>query len=295
VARACNGKPMQRFSWNWQGRPVEAVYETLGTGSPVLLLPAFSTVSSREEMRPLASRLAVSGFACTLVDWPGFGSSTRGTLDYGPALYHGFLADFVAAMMPDGASVIAAGHASGYALALGHKRSGLWRRLALLAPTWRGPLPTAMGSHPRTYALVRSLVRAPAIGEALYRVNTHPHVIKLMYRRHVYANAELVTPQFVAAKRAFARHPGARFASVAFVTGALDPLPDRPSFQALLTPPPAPTLILCGTATPPKSKAEMAAIAAGPGVAVKWMPGSLGLHEEFAEAISEPVASFLAA
>jgi pimeloyl-ACP methyl ester carboxylesterase len=290
---------MQRFSWNWHGRPVEAVYETLGTGSPVLLLPPFSTVSSREEMRPLASRLAVSGFACTLVDWPGFGSSTRGALDYGPALYHGFLADLVAATMPDGASVIAAGHASGYALALGHKRPGLWRRLALLAPTWRGPLPTAMGPHPRAYALVRSLVRSPAIGEALYRVNTHPGVIKLMYRRHVYTNAALVTPQFVAAKRAFARQPGARFASVAFVTGALDPLPDRQSFQALLTPPPAPTLILCGTATPPKSKAEMAAemaaIAAGPDVAVKWMPGSLGLHEEFAEAISEPVASFLAA
>jgi len=32
----------------------------------------------------------------------------------------------------------------------------------------------------------------------------------------------------------------------------------------------------------------MAAIAAGPDVAVKWMPGSLDLHEEFAGAISEP-------
>jgi pimeloyl-ACP methyl ester carboxylesterase len=261
----------------------------------VLLLPAFSTVSSREEMRPLASRLAALGFACTLTDWPGFGSSTRGRLDYDPALYHRFLVDLVAATMPRGTSVIAAGHASSYALALGHARSGLWRRLVLLAPTWRGPLPTAMGLHPRAYALVRSLVRAPAIGEALYRVNTHPGVIKLMYRRHVYQNAALVTPQFVAAKQGFARQPGARFASVAFVTGALDPLLDRHGFQALLTPPPAPTLILCGTATPPKSKAEMAAIAAGPDVAMKWLPGSLGLHEEFAAAISEPIASFLAA
>jgi hypothetical protein len=142
---------------------------------------------------------------------------------------------------------------------------------------------------------VRSLVRSPAIGEALYRVNIHPGVINMMYRRHVYANAELVTPQFVAAKRAFARQPGARFASVAFVTGALDPLPDRQSFLTLLTPPPAPTLILCGTSTPPKSKAEMAAIAASPDVVAKWMPGSLGLHEEFAEAISEPIASFVGA
>ena len=99
---------MQRFSWTWQGRPVQAAYEVLGTGMPVLLLPAFSTVSSREEMRPLASRLAASGFSCTLLDWPGFGASTSGRLGYGPALYERFLADFCAAAMPAIASAIAA-------------------------------------------------------------------------------------------------------------------------------------------------------------------------------------------
>jgi hypothetical protein len=62
-----------------------------------------------------------------------------------------------------------------------------------------------MGPHPQAYALVRSLVRSPAIGEALYRVNIHLRVINMMYRRHVYANAELVTPQSVASKRAFGR------------------------------------------------------------------------------------------
>ena len=285
---------VRRFSWAWQGRSVEAAYEVLGTGTPVLLLPAFSTVSSREEMRPLASRLAAAGLACTLVDWPGFGASTRGRLGYGPALYERFLADFCASAMPAGTAVVAAGHASGYALALGRRQPGLWRRMVLLAPTWRGPLPTAMGPHPRAYAVARSLVRTPVLGQALYRLNTHPRVIGAMYGRHVYADAALVTPEFVAAKRGFARQPGARFASVAFVTGALDLLPDRDSFQALLAPPPAPTLVLCGTATPPKSKAEMAAIAPGPDVAVEWVPGSLGLYEEAAEAISGPVAAFLA-
>ncbi len=284
----------RRFSWAWQGRPVEAAYEVLGAGRPVLLLPAFSTVSSREEMRPLASRLAATGFACTLLDWPGFGASTRGRLGYGPAFYDRFLADFCAAAMPAGTAVVAAGHASGYALALGRRRPGVWRRVALLAPTWRGPLPTAMGPRPRAYAFARSLVRAPVIGEALYRLNTHSRVIGAMYGRHVYADAALVTPAFVAAKQGLARQPGARFASVAFVTGALDPLPDRESFRALLAPPPARTLILCGTATPPKSKAEMTAIAPGPDVAIEWVPGSLGLHEEGAEAVSGPVAAFLA-
>jgi pimeloyl-ACP methyl ester carboxylesterase len=283
----------QHFAWTWQGKPVEATYEVVGTGAPVLLLPAFSTVSTREEMRPLASRLAASEFACTLLDWPGFGTSTRGRLDYGPALYRRFLADFVPAVLPAGAAVIAAGHASGYALALGHDRPGLWRRVVLLAPTWRGPLPTAMGPRPRTYALARALVGAPGIGEALYRVNIHPRVIGMMYRRHVYAVAEHVTPDFVAAKRAIASRPGARFASVAFVTGGLDPVSDRPAFQHLLAPPPAPTLILCGTATPPKSKAEMAAIETGPDVRVEWVPGSLGLHEESADSVRGPAVSFL--
>ena len=92
------------FQWEWRGRAINAAHETLGPtrqarglkahGRPVLLLPAFSTVSSREEMRPLAERLAAQGCSCMLVDWPGFGESTRGRLSYGPRLYQHFLADF---------------------------------------------------------------------------------------------------------------------------------------------------------------------------------------------------------
>lgn len=287
-------RTVQRFAWAWHGKPVEAAYEVVGTGAPVLLLPAFSTVSSREELRPLADRLAEAGFACTLLDWPGFGSSTRGQLRYGPALYAGFLADFCAAVVPEGSAVIAAGHAAGYVLALGRQRSGIWRRMVLLAPTWRGPLPTAMGPHPRAYAMVRTMVSAPVIGEALYRLNTHPRVIGMMYRRHVYADAGEVTSDFVATKRGFACQPGARFASVAFVTGALDPVSDRTGFQAMLALPPALTLVLCGDATPPKSKAEMSAILPSQDVEVRWIPGSLGLHEEMAVMISKSIAAFLA-
>ena len=127
----------RRFDWRWQGRPVQAAYENVGGGRPVLLLPAFSTVCSREEMRPLADRLAAAGFGCTLLDWPGFGSSDRGRLDYGPALFRSFLADFAAAVLTPGTAAVAAGHAAGYALALGHAQPGLWRRLVLAAPTWR--------------------------------------------------------------------------------------------------------------------------------------------------------------
>jgi pimeloyl-ACP methyl ester carboxylesterase len=283
------------FHWEWQGRPIRVAYETLGVGSAVLLLPAFSTVSSREEMRPLAEDLAAQGCSCVLVDWPGFGDSTRGRLSYGPQLYHHFLADFSTALVPKRAAVVAAGHAAGYALELARKRPGVWSHAVLLAPTWRGPLPTAMGEHPRAYAWARGLVGTPVIGEALYRLNTLRPVIGLMYRRHVYSEAGRITPAFIAKKQGVARRPGARFGSVAFVTGHLDPVSSRGAFLALFDPPSAPILVLCGDATPPRSKAEMAVLAEQPGIDLRWVAGSLGLHEEYAQTIADPIVRFVGA
>ena len=264
-------------------------------GLPVLLLPAFSTVSSREEMRPLAEHLAARGCSCMLVDWPGFGDSMRGRLGFGPRLYHHFLADFAIAVVPKGTAVVAAGHAAFYALALARDRPGVWSHAVLLAPTWRGPLPTAMGEHPRAYAWARRLIGTPVIGEALYRLNTLRSVIGLMYRRHVYSEASRVTPALVAKKQHVARRPGARFGSVAFVTGHLDPISDSAAFHALFDPPPVPILVLCGNATPPRSKAEMVVLAGRSGIDLRWMPGALGVHEECAQAIADTVIHFVSA
>jgi pimeloyl-ACP methyl ester carboxylesterase len=281
------------FHWEWRGRPINVAYETLGTSRPVLLLPAFSTVSSREEMRPLAEHLAARGCSCILVDWPGFGDSTRGWLGYGPWLYHHFLADFTSAVLPKGAALVAAGHAASYALLLARDRPAVWSHAVLLAPTWRGPLPTALGERPRVYAWVRGLVGTPIIGEALYRLNTLRSVIGLMYRRHVYSDASRVTPAFVAKKQNVARRPGARFGSVAFVTGHLDPVSNHGAFLALFDPPPVPSLVFCGDATPPRSKAEMAMLAGIPGIELRWVAGSLGLHEECAQTIADAILRFL--
>jgi pimeloyl-ACP methyl ester carboxylesterase len=244
-------------------------------------------------MRPLAEHLAAKGCCCILVDWPGFGDSTRERLDYKPQLYYHFLADFVAAVVPGGAAVVAAGHAASYVLALTRDRPGMWSHAVLLAPTWRGPLRTAMGEHPRAYAWARRLVGMPVIGEALYRLNTLRSVIGLMYRRHVYAEASRITPVFVAQKQNVARRPGARFGSVAFVTGQLDPVSDRAAFLALFDPPPLPVLVFCGNATPLRSKAEMAALAERSGIDLRWVAGALGLHEEYAQTIANPILRFV--
>lgn len=284
----------ETFAWSWHGRPVSVAFEEVGDGpSPVLCLPAFSTVSTREELRPLASLLAGAGFRCTLLDWPGFGGSDRLPLDYGPALFRGFLADFAEQRGP-GFGVIACGHAAGYALALAHARPGLVGALVLVAPTWRGPLPTAMGEHRRgAYGWVRRAVRAPVLGHLLYRANTSAPVLRLMMRRHVYSEAATVSPSLVEAKRRVARRPGARFGSAAFVTGALDPVLDHEAFLALLDPPPAPTAILRGEATPPRSAAEMDAMAALPGILCHRVPGALSPHEEHAAVLAPLIVRFL--
>jgi pimeloyl-ACP methyl ester carboxylesterase len=258
----------------------------------VIGLPAFSTISTRTELHPLADRLVAAGFRCVLLDWPGFGASDRLDLPYGPVLYGEFLADFVASR-PAGAGIVACGHAAGYALAVARAQPGRIRALVLVAPTWRGPLPTVMGEHRRPlYARIRAAVRAPLLGHLLYRVNTVRPVLRMMLRRHVYSEAESVTAATVAAKQHVARQRGARFGSAAFVTGAIDPVPDRASFLALFDPPPAPVLVLRGEHTPPRSAAEMDALATLLGVAMQRVPGALAPHEEHAATLAPAMVAF---
>lgn len=75
------------FEWTWNGTPVQVGYDVRGPdgdegGGAVLLLPAFSTVSTRHEMRPLAERLA-SRLRTVALDWPGFGLGQHPGLDHG--------------------------------------------------------------------------------------------------------------------------------------------------------------------------------------------------------------------
>jgi pimeloyl-ACP methyl ester carboxylesterase len=135
------GGVVQEYLWNWQNQQLRVVYETLGKGSPLLLLPAFSSVSTRLEMGELA-RLLAPNFQVIAVDWPGFGESSRPSLDYRPEIYQQFLEDFVNAIFKTPITVMAAGHASTYVLKLAVKQPTAFSKIVLLAPTWRGPLPT---------------------------------------------------------------------------------------------------------------------------------------------------------
>ncbi len=282
---------VHKYLWTWEGQPLTVVYETLGEGTPVLLLPAFSTVSTRGEMRGIAERLS-SQFQVLALDWPGFGESDRLPLKYSSALYHKFLQDFVRDILDRPTAVVAAGHAAGYAMQLAQKMPQSVSRIVLVAPTWRGPLPT-MGANQQVSGTLRQLVRSPIFGQVLYQMNTTPSFLRLMYGRHVYVDEAKLTPDFIDHKRQITQQPGARYAPAAFVTGAIDPVRERDDFLAYFQPLPVSVMVIIGEQVPPKSREEMDALTRLPGVESSVLPGSLGMHEEFSAELAEVALPFL--
>jgi len=283
---------VQEYLWNWKERQIKVIYETRGHGNPVLLLPAFSTVSTREEMRPLAGLLA-SKFQVVSLDWPGFGDSDRPRINYEPQFYHQFLKDFVESIFNIPVAVVAAGHAAGYAMQLGQSKPNVWSKIVLAAATWRGPLPTMSKQQSGWHGIVRELVRSPLLGQFLYKLNTAPSFLSLMYRRHVYVDAAKVTPDFIQSKWQVTQKPGARYGSAAFVTGGLDTAKVRSEFTDKFQQLAVPVMVVIAENAPPKSKAEMEALTELPGVESRVISGSLGMHEENAEALANAVKSFI--
>jgi pimeloyl-ACP methyl ester carboxylesterase len=262
------------------------------------MLPALSTVSTRDELKGLAGRLEAR--RCIITDWPGFGDTARPRLDYDPELCRGFLEALVRHLCQlferPAFPVIACGHAAGYAIDLQARQPGTFTRLVLIAPTWRGPLPTMMSGRKPIQARIRRLIHAPVVGELIYRLNVSRPVVRMMYRRHVFADPGALSDELLAERMRVARRPGARFASACFVTGALDPFDDRAAFLAAAGRIQSPMLMLWGSDTPPRSRAEMAALAALPGIDSRLLRrGTLGMAEELAADVAPLIDGFLAA
>lgn len=263
-----------------------------GAGRSVLLLPALSSISTRAEVRPLLERLASCCRVCS-VDWPGFGDLPRNRFDNSPRVLSDFLSWFVD-QLPSPCTIVAAGHAAAYALHLAAHRAGTVDRLVLLAPTWRGPLPTMMGGQRPWFASVRRSFDRPGLGPLLYRANVSRLVLTAMARGHVYDDPKWLTSERLAEKTAVTRAPGARYSSVRFVTGALDRVDKREDFLELARRTSAPMLVVYGAHTPPKSLAEIEALTQLPNVLSHRLPhGKLSVYEEFPSEVARVVASFL--
>lgn len=280
------------LEWNWRGETIRLGTQASGAGPTLLLLPALSSISTRHEMRPLQERLAPH-YSTLSVDWPGFGDEPRPQVDWTPEAYSAFLSFLLTSVIPQPHAVIAGGHAAAYVLA--QATSAPQAKLVLLAPTWRGPLPTVMGGHRPFFDRLCRLVDLPVLGPLIYRLNVNRFVVQRMAAGHVYSDpASFLTEPRLREKLAVTRAPGARFASVRFVTGRLDPFASREEFLDLARRTAAAILMVYGAETPPRSRAEMEALAALPGVRSVCLPrGKLAVHEEFPDAVAEAIVAFL--
>src|SRR5262249_656683 len=282
------------LEWSWRGNPIRLGADASGNGPKLLLLPALSSISTRREMRPLQERLAAR-YSTLAVDWPGFGEAPRPQVDWTPDAYADFLAFVLSSVMPHPHAIIAAGHAATYVLKHAAGAAAQPTRLVLIAPTWRGPLPTMAGGHrPLFDPLCRLVDRAP-LPPPLYGLNVHRFVVRRMGAGHVYSDPAFLNEERLRQKLAVVRAEGARFASVRFVTGRLDPLASREPFLDAARRAAAPILLVYGADTPPKSRVEMEALAAVPGGRTARLPrGKLAVHEEFPDATINAIEPFLA-
>jgi pimeloyl-ACP methyl ester carboxylesterase len=281
------------LEWNWHGETLRLHTESIGMGPRILLLPALSSISTRHEMRPLQERLAKQ-YSTLCVDWPGFGDRARPRVDWTPEAYSAFLSFLLTEVIPYPHAIVAAGHAATYVLEHAASGSCTIERLVLIAPTWRGPLPTMMSGHRPFFDRLCRLVDGPMLGPLIYRLNVNRLVVRYMASGHVYTDPAFLEGERLREKLDVVRAPGARFASVRFVTGRLDPLDARVAFLDLAQRAAVPILLVYGAETPPRSRAEMEALAALPGVrSVRLLHGKLSVHEEFPDATMEAIRPFL--
>jgi len=279
--------------YSWENIVTTVGMDEAGSGPSVVLLPALSSISTRTEMRPLFETLAPE-FRVSTVDWPGFGDLVRLRTDWSPAILSAFLDWFLSEIVAPPHIVVAAGHAASYALYQAAYRHSTIERLVLIAPTWRGPLPTMMGGQRSWFAHVRVVVDHRGIGPLLYRLNMSRIVVTRMAREHVYEDPGWLSGDRLNAKLAVTRPPGARHASVRFVSGALDRVESRAAFLDLARRADLPMLVIYGDQTPPRSRAEMEALAEVPGAELILLPhGKLSIHEEFPVPVAGTVKSFL--
>lgn len=275
---------LETLQMDLAGRQLRLVLERRGPqGAPLwLLLPALSTVSSRGEWTALAEAVGDQRQLVSF-DWPGFGDSDRPAITYDTALLRSALRavlSYLRTTTRQRPTVIAAGHSASVALGLAAEWSWQWQRLVLMAPTWRGPLPSMTGWPAQRFGWLRRLVAMPLLGPVLYRLNTSRVVLRLMLRRHVWVSPNLLTSQRIREQQQLARRPGAGLASVAFVSGGLDPAGTRAWWLQQARMLQCPLHVAIATEAPPRSRQEMELLAEAADQ-ISAIPGRLGLHQEF--------------
>ena len=212
----------QRFEFDSPAGRLSAY--VAGDGAPLLLVHSVNAAASAAEVRPLYERYKASRRVFAL-DLPGFGFSERSDRVYTPRL----MTDALLAMAreirsrcgPAPIDALALSLSSEFLARAAVEQPDRFRSLALVSPTGFSGARERRGAPGSTYAmpwLYRAL-RGPGWGGAVFRGLTRPGVIRYFLRRTW--GARKIDEDLWRYDVITARQPGAEFAPLAFVSGAL--------------------------------------------------------------------------
>jgi pimeloyl-ACP methyl ester carboxylesterase len=205
------GHDLQTYRW----RGFDVAYTEAGDPDDpeLVLLHGVNAAGSSHEFRYVIDDLA-EDFHVLAPDLPGFGHCDRPPLMYSASLYETFVGDFLRDLSED-ASVVASSLTAAYlATALSGPNPPAVRELLLVCPT-----ATAI---PGQRTGLRSLLRAPLVGESLFNILTSRLSIRYFLKDHGFAHEESITEEWVEYDWQTAHQPGARYAPASFVSGFLN-------------------------------------------------------------------------
>jgi pimeloyl-ACP methyl ester carboxylesterase len=222
------GRPVSTYRW----RGFDVAYTEAGdpTDPTLVLLHGVNAAGSSHEFRYVLDDLAADHHVIA-PDLPGFGHSDRPPLLYSGTLYVTFVADLLrdvaqgtlgtegdAEMAADGdaepPAVVASSLTAAYTASAVAEKGAPAGQLLFICPT--------ATAFPGRSPAIRSLIRAPLVGEALHNVISSEASIRYFLGDHGFSSSAAVPEEWVAYDYATTHVPGARYAPASFLSGFLN-------------------------------------------------------------------------
>jgi pimeloyl-ACP methyl ester carboxylesterase len=201
-------------TYRWRGFDVAYTEAGDPEDPDLLLFHGVNAAASSHEFHRVFGDLAEE-YHVIAPDLPGFGGSDRPPLLYSASLYETFVADAVADLA-ENPVVVGCSLTGSYAATAASEEDV--DELVLVCPT-----DTSMGGR-RTW--LRSAVRLPVLGEAVYNLIVSEPSLRYFHEDHGYYDMNNLTDEVVDYEWTSGHQPGARFAPASFISGFLDPEAD---------------------------------------------------------------------
>lgn len=200
----------RQHTYRWRG--IDVSYTEAGDPDDpdLLLIHGVNAAASSREFAEVFDSLSEE-YHVVAPDLPGFGRSGRPPLLYSGSLYAEFVTEFARDTTED-AACLASSLSGAYAVEAASEVE--FSRLLLICPT-ATTMPTQRPG-------LRSLLRAPVVGTALYNLITSKPSIRYFNADHGYYDVDNLSEETLEYEWRTAHQTGARYAPASFIGGFLD-------------------------------------------------------------------------